>query len=127
MNNKIEKEKKPRKKTIKLRLDDDVYNFLEEQKVLRKCLTWNDLIISLKEDQKGRKKVLVDENGSALKYINHLVKIGNNLNQIAKTGNINKQFNSAELKDIRKFSTTTKQLKDYFCRKVIPNFKIGSK
>lgn len=123
---KQEKEKKPRKKTIKIRLDDDVYNQLQELKQLGKFNTWQEVLIHLQHNKKGFKKVLVDENGDSLKCLNHLSSIGNNLNQVAKVANQNKKISVEELKKIRSFYNDTIKIKNYFCKKIIPNFKNGS-
>jgi len=127
MTNDKDKEKKLRKKTIKIRLDDDVYNQLQELKQLGKFDTWQDVLIDLQHNKKGFKKVLIDETGDSLKLINHLSKIGINLNQIAKVGNESKQFTETEIKNIRSFYSKITNIKNYFCKNVVPDFKAGGR
>lgn len=122
-----EKEKKPRKKTIKIRLDDDVYDQLHNLKQLGNFDTWQDVIEHLQHSKKGFKKVLVDETGESLKLINQLSKIGINLNQIAKVGNESKQFNETEIKKLRGFYSEVTKIRHYFCQNVVPDFKTGGK
>lgn len=122
-----DKEKKLRKKTIKIRLDDDIYNQLQDLKQLGNFDTWQDVLKHLQHNQKGFKKVLVDETGDSLKLINQLSKIGINLNQIAKIGNESKQFTEIEVKNLRAFYSKVTKIKNYFCKNVVPDFKSGGR
>jgi hypothetical protein len=97
------KEIKPKSKVIKIRLNEDVYNQFIELKTLNKFATWQDVLIHLHDDKTSFKKVLVDETGYSLKLINHLQKIGINLNQIAKIANQNKKIDDRELKEVNNF------------------------
>lgn len=117
------KEKKPRKKTIKIRLDDSVYDELQDLKLLGKFNTWQDVIIFFQNEKKGFKKVLVDENGHALKYLNALQKCGTNLNQIAKIANQNKQIDHKSFEEFQTLSHQIKKARAYFCKKIIPDFR----
>lgn len=121
------KEIKPKNKVIKIRLNEDVYNKFVELKALNKFETWQDVLIHLHDDKTSYKKVLVDETGYSLKLINHLQKLGINLNQIAKIANQNKKIDDRELKEVNNFRREAIKIKNYFCKNVIPNFKIRSK
>ena len=120
-------EEKPKNKVIKIRLNEDVHQQLLELKALNKFATWQDVLIHLHDDKTSYRKVLVDETGFSLKLINHLQKIGINLNQIAKIANQNKQIDDRELKKVNDFRREAIKVKNYFCKKVIPNFKVRSK
>ncbi|QJY37649.1 plasmid mobilization relaxosome protein MobC [Vibrio europaeus] len=122
MDNEIEKEKKPRRKSIKIRLDDDLYDDLHEFKLIYKCKDWEDLIIRLMSETKGIKKVQVDQDGKALKYINSLQRAGTNLNQIAKVANTNGQIDDHSFEEFQKLSHKIKRARIYFCKNVIPVF-----
>jgi hypothetical protein len=121
------KEIKPKNKVIKIRLNEDVYNKFIELKTLNKFTTWQDVLIHLHDDKTSFKKVLVDETGYSLKLINHLQKIGVNLNQIAKVANRTGKIDDRELKEVQDFRSNMIKIKNEFCKKVIPNFKIRSK
>lgn len=121
------KEIKPKNKVIKIRLNEDVHQQFLELKALNNFATWQDVLIHLHDDKTSYRKVLVDETGYSLKLINHLQKIGINLNQIAKVANKNKQIDDRELKKANDFRRECIKVKNYFCKKVIPNFKIRSK
>jgi hypothetical protein len=130
MNNKKQNKKKvikPKNKVIKIRLNEDVYNQFIELKALNKFATWQDLLIHLHDDKTSYKKVLVDETGYSLKLINHLQKIGINLNQIAKVANRTGKIDDRELKEVQDFRSNMIKIKNEFCKKVIPNFEIRSK
>lgn len=122
MDNEIEKEKKPRRKSIKIRLDDDLYDDLHEFKLIYKCKDWEDLIIRLMSETKGIKKVQVDQDGKALKYINSLQRAGKNLNQIAKVANTNGQIDDHSFEEFQNLSNQIKRARIYFCKNVIPVF-----
>lgn len=122
MDNEIEKDKKPRRKSIKIRLDDDLYDDLHEFKIIYKCSNWEELIIRLMSETKGIKKVQVDKDGKALKYINSLHQAGTNLNQIAKVANTNGQIDNDSFEKFQKLSSQIKRARIYFCKNVIPVF-----
>lgn len=121
------KEIKPKNKVIKIRLNEGVYNQFVELKALNKFANWQDVLVHLYDDKTSYKKVLVDETGHSLKLINHLQKIGINLNQIAKVANQTKQIGDRDLKEVNDFRREAIKVKNYFCKKVIPNFKVRSK
>ncbi|CED62260.1 putative mobilisation protein MobC [Moritella viscosa] len=121
------KEIKPKNKVIKIRLNEDVYNQFIELKTLNKFATWQDVLIHLHDDKTSYKKVLVDETGYSLKIVNHLQKVGINLNQIAKVANQTGKIDDRELKKVNDFRREVIRVKNYFCKKVIPNFKVRSK
>ena len=120
------KEIKPKNKVIKIRLNEDVHQQFLELKALNKFATWQDILIHLHDDKTSYKKVLVDETGYSLKLINHLQKIGINLNQIAKVANQTGNIDDRELKKVQDFRRKVIQVKNSFCKKSIPNFKIRS-
>lgn len=122
MDNEIEKEKKNRRKSIKIRLENDLHDQLHELKIIYKCKDWEDLIIRLMSETKGVKKVQVDKDGKALKYINSLHQAGTNLNQIAKVANTNGQIDDDSFEKIQKLSSQIKRARIYFCKNVIPVF-----
>ncbi len=124
---KEKKEEKPKNKVIKIRLDEDCHQKFLELKALNNFATWQDVLIHLHDNKSSYKKVLVDETGHSLKLVNHLQKIGINLNQIAKVANQNKKIDDRELKKVNEFRRECIKVKNYFCKKVIPNFKIRSK
>ncbi|WP_075533544.1 plasmid mobilization relaxosome protein MobC [Moritella viscosa] len=121
------KEIKPKNKVIKIRLNEDVYNQFIELKTLNKFATWQDVLIHLHDDKASYKKVLVDETGYSLKIVNHLQKVGINLNQIAKIANKTGKIDDRELKEVNDFRREVIRVKNYFCKKVIPNFNVRSK
>jgi hypothetical protein len=121
------KEIKPKNKVIKIRLNEDVYNQFIELKTLNKFATWQDVLIHLHDDKTSYKKVLVDETGHSLKIVNHLQKVGINLNQIAKVANQTGKIDDRELKEVNDFRREVIRVKNYFCKKVIPNFNVRSK
>ncbi|MGR6781570.1 plasmid mobilization relaxosome protein MobC [Moritella viscosa] len=121
------KEIKPKNKVIKIRLNEDVYNQFIELKTLNKFATWQDVLIHLHDDKTSYKKVLVDETGYSLKIVNHLQKVGINLNQIAKIANKTGKIDDRELKEVNDFRREVIRVKNYFCKKVIPNFNVRSK
>jgi len=121
------KEVKPKNKVIKIRLDEDCHQQFLELKALNNFATWQDVLIHLHDAKSSYKKVLVDETGYSLKLINHLQKIGINLNQIAKVANQTKQIGDRDLKEVNDFRREAIKVKNYFCKKVIPNFKVRSK
>lgn len=121
------KEIKPKNKVIKIRLNEDVYNQFIELKALNKFATWQDVLIHLHDAKSSYKKVLVDETGYSLKIVNHLQKVGINLNQIAKIANKTGKIDDRELKEVNDFRREVIRVKNYFCKKVIPNFKVRSK
>lgn len=122
MDNEIEKDKKPRRKSIKIRLDDDLYDDLQELKIIYKCKSWDQLITFLLNEKKGIKKVQVDRDGQALKYLNALQRAGNNLNQIAKVANRNGQIDDRSFENFQRLSNQIKRARVYFCKNVIPIF-----
>lgn len=122
MDNEIKKEYGTRRKAIKIRLEDELYDYLHDLKKIYKCKDWESLIIRLLNEKKGIKKVLVDEDGHALKYLNALQKCGTNLNQIAKIANQNKQIDHKSFEEFQTLSHKIKRARTYFCQKVIPNF-----
>ncbi len=121
------KEIKPKNKVIKIRLNEDVYNQFIELKALNKFATWQDVLIHLHDDKTSYRKVLVDETGFSLKIVNHFQKIGINLNQIAKVANQTGKIDDRELKKVNDFRREVINIKNYFCKIVIPNFKVRSK
>jgi hypothetical protein len=121
------KEIKPKNKVIKIRLNEDVYNQFIELKTLNKFATWQDVLIHLHDDKTSYKKVLVDETGYSLKIVNHLQKVGINLNQIAKIANKTGKIDDRELKEVQDFRREVIKVKNYFCKRIIPNFKVRSK
>ena len=120
------KEIKPKNKVIKIRLNEDVYNQFIELKTLNKFATWQDVLIHLHDDKTSYKKVLVDETGHSLKIVNHLQKVGVNLNQIARIANQTGKIDDRDLKKVNDFRRECIKVKNYFCKKVIPNFNNGS-
>lgn len=122
MDNEIKKDKNNRRKAIKIRLNDELYDYLHDLKKMQKCKDWESLVIKLLNEKRGVKKVLVDENGHALKYLNALQKCGTNLNQIAKIANQNKKIDDKGFEEFQKLSHQIKKARAYFCQKVIPNF-----
>ncbi|WP_139296295.1 plasmid mobilization relaxosome protein MobC [Moritella viscosa] len=50
-----------------------------------------------------------------------------NLNQIAKVANQTGKIDDRELKKVNDFRREVIRVKNYFCKKVIPNFKVRSK
>ena len=120
------KEIKPKNKVIKIRLNEDIYNQFIELKALNKFATWQDVLIHLHDDKTSYKKVLVDETGHSLDIVNHLQKIGVNLNQVAKIANQTGKIDDRELQSIRAFRRESIKVKNYFCKKIIPNFNNGS-
>ena len=124
-NNEIEE--KSKNKVIKIRLNEDVHQQFLELKALNNFANWQDVLIHLYDDKTSYRKVLVDETGHSLKIINHLQKIGINLNQIAKVANKTGKIDDRDLKEVNDFRREAIKVKNYFCKNVIPNFKVRSK
>ena len=113
-------DKKQRRKGIHIRLDDCVFDELHDLKQLGKFKSWEVLILFLMNENKGFKKVYVDESGHSIKVLNHLNKYSNNLNQLAKKANECGQINNIELNQMCEFFNAGIKARNYFNKKVIP-------
>ncbi|SGY92762.1 plasmid mobilization relaxosome protein MobC [Moritella viscosa] len=114
------KERKPERKRINIRLDDPVFDELQDLKKLGKFKSWEALILFLMSEKRGLKKVYIDQDGHSVKVLNHLNKYANNLNQLAKVANECKQIDNSELEKIRDFFNQGIKARNYFNKKVIP-------
>tara|TARA_R110001606_G_scaffold354246_3_gene504922 strand:- start:143 stop:511 length:369 start_codon:yes stop_codon:yes gene_type:complete len=112
------KNKNNRRKSIHIRLDDSTYELLNEQKRNSGFKSWEALIIHYMNSGKGFKSVYVDKEGHSLKVLNHLIKYGNNLNQLAKIANEKKSLNNDEIMKIKDFLHQGIKAKNYFTKHV---------
>ncbi|WP_435234709.1 hypothetical protein ACR30L_13180 [Psychromonas sp. PT13] len=97
------KEIKTERKRINIRLDDPVFDELQDLKKIGKFNSWEAVILFLMIEKKGLKKVYIDQEGYFARVFNHLNKYANNLNQLAKTANENGQIDNSELNKMREF------------------------
>jgi len=114
------REKKPERKRINIRLDDPVFDELHDLKRLGKFKDWEAVILFLMSEKKGLKKVYVDQGGHSVKVLNHLNKYANNLNQLARKANANGKIDNFELNKMREFFNAGIKARNYFNKKVIP-------
>ena len=114
------RERKPERKRINIRLDDPVFDELHDLKRLGKFKDWEAVILFLMSEKKGLKKVYIDQEGYSVKVLNHLNKYANNLNQLAKKANENGQIDNLELNKMREFFNAGIKARNYFNKKVIP-------
>ncbi len=121
------KEKNNRRKSINIRLDDPIFDELQDLKTLGKFKTWEMLILFLINEKQGFKKVYIDENGHSLKVLKHLSKYSNNLNQLARKAHEHNKIELDEVNEMREFFTQGVKARNYFSKKVISNYDKRSK
>jgi hypothetical protein len=121
------KRKNSRRKSINIRLDDAVFDELQDLKKLGKFKTWEILILFLINEKEGFKKVYIDQNGHSLKVIKHLNKYSSNLNQLARKAHEHNKIELDEVNEIRDFFTQGVKARNYFSKKVISNYDKRSK
>tara|TARA_R110000764_G_scaffold47746_2_gene106352 strand:- start:4525 stop:4890 length:366 start_codon:yes stop_codon:yes gene_type:complete len=118
------KNKNKRRKSINVRLDDDNYQALNDLKAISGYKTWEDFFVHFINNGRGFQKVYVDKGGVSLKLINHLIKQGNNLNQLAKIANENGKVSDEDAKKIHGFFREVLKVKSTFVKRVK---QVGSK
>jgi len=121
------KRKNSRRKSINIRLDDAIFEELQELKKLGKFKTWEMLILFFLNENKSFKKVYIDQNGHSLKVLKHLSKYSNNLNQLARKAHENNCIELDEVNKMREFFTQGVKARNYFSKKVISNYDKRSK
>jgi len=121
------KEINSRRKSINIRLDDPIFDELQDLKKLGKFKTWEMLILFFLNENKTFKKVYIDQNGHSLKVLKHLNKYASNLNQLAKKAHENNSIELDEMNKIREFYSQGLKAKNYFSKKVISNYDSRSK
>jgi hypothetical protein len=121
------KEKNNRRKNINIRLDDPIFDELQDIKKFGKFKTWEMLILFFLNENKSFKRVYIDENGHSLKVLNHLNKYASNLNQLARKAHEHNIIDTSEVNEMREFFTQGVKAKNYFSKKVISNYDKRSK
>ncbi|REG84401.1 plasmid mobilization relaxosome protein MobC [Marinomonas pollencensis] len=112
--------KNKRRKSINIRLDDYNHKLLNEIKAISGFRTWEEFILHYMNNGRGFKKVLVDEEGQSLKALNHLIRYGNNLNQLARKANENNLLDEDDIKEIKTFLKEGIKARNYFLKHVKP-------
>jgi hypothetical protein len=104
---------------ITVRLSEENKHLLEGHKTLTGAKTWEEALISLLTNTRGKtKKVLVDADGHCIKAINHLLKFSTNLNQLAKIGNENKKLSDKQFEAMQRYKNELIKTKNYLSKKV---------